>query len=819
MAVSHGSEHICSLLTGLGDPKHLQRERSATKLVTALASAVQQNLLDGCMQLLEDPEVRVRLAVGELLRALAVADGSSRVWDETHGRIMDSIRLHFDRDGEGSRAGSTAPSTTSSPAMSRSNSANDLIGALLENSYRVQKPGSGELRHGTEGWRCLETSMRALQQLIDGCGPQLAPQLRSPEVLELLFESLRHPNRFVREAGHMSMRTACAALKGESLDALVEQIAERLADGLSDNWSQVRLTACVSTRALMEHLGEEAKDRALRLLIGPMCLNRYYVAEGVKRYAQETWVTVLGQGGRGAIARHIDAVVSHYISQTKAVNFTVREAACACIAELAEKVDRSVVGPRVAQLTRALLQAFKDMSWPVRDAACSACGRCVIAYPAELLPVRDEMFELWVAHLWDNIPSVRETTARALAAAVSAYGADATARLLPALRTLLPKAREQPPEAQRLGGGSSGGGGGGSSAGPGEGVRGVVDGGVLPVAAATASGGAATAGGDGSSSGGSSGGGAGGRRRSKKAGEDETAAHTDQDMFSCNTMLSRFGNAYAIKGDGCMDYGFPRDREPWEASDGALFMLRELSSAAPHLVAQFLPEASELSRLACAPVAFGKMRATLWAALAVVAPRLGKRVFKPFLDPFLDALFLDLAHGSDLTACAAGHCAAVFRDLLGPAILAGRCTPEHSEAEGEAAAKQKQWRSSCQAAAKQRRSSGEAAAKQRRSSGEAAAKQRRSVQQLCTASEFTGQGGACPAVCYAPAAGGRRGSGGVRRHVADKAAAAECVGQRRGGGVGSSPGGCRLPLNAAPQELRWCAADCLPIDVRHGGAT
>lgn len=52
-------------------------------------------------------------------------------------------------------------------------------------------------------------------------------------------------------------------------------------------------------------------------------------------------------------------------------------------------------------------------------------------------------------------------------------------------------------------------------------------------------------------------------------------------------------------------------------------MLRELSSAAPHLVAQFLPEASELSRLACAPVAFGKMRATLWAALAVVAPRLG----------------------------------------------------------------------------------------------------------------------------------------------------------------------------------------------------
>lgn len=47
------------------------------------------------MLLLEDPEVRVRLAVGELLRALAVANGSTKIWDETHGLIMDSIRMNF----------------------------------------------------------------------------------------------------------------------------------------------------------------------------------------------------------------------------------------------------------------------------------------------------------------------------------------------------------------------------------------------------------------------------------------------------------------------------------------------------------------------------------------------------------------------------------------------------------------------------------------------------------------------------------------------------------------------------------------------------
>lgn len=49
-----------------------------------------------------------------------------------------------DRDGEGSRAGSTAPSMSSSPAISRSNSGADLIGALLENSYRQVIKGRAE---------------------------------------------------------------------------------------------------------------------------------------------------------------------------------------------------------------------------------------------------------------------------------------------------------------------------------------------------------------------------------------------------------------------------------------------------------------------------------------------------------------------------------------------------------------------------------------------------------------------------------------------------------------------------------------------------
>jgi hypothetical protein len=70
-------------------------------------------------------------------------------------------------------------------------------------------------------------------------------------------------------------------------------------------------------------------------------------------------------------------VVFYYISQSKARNHAVREASCAVIAELMEKVDRAAVSPHVPDLLGALLLCFKDSSWPVRDAACTACGRCV----------------------------------------------------------------------------------------------------------------------------------------------------------------------------------------------------------------------------------------------------------------------------------------------------------------------------------------------------------------------------------------------------------------------------------------------------------
>ncbi len=40
------------------------------------------------------------------------------------------------------------------------NSGGEFLASLLQQSYRVEPPGTGEMRHATEGWKCLETSFR-----------------------------------------------------------------------------------------------------------------------------------------------------------------------------------------------------------------------------------------------------------------------------------------------------------------------------------------------------------------------------------------------------------------------------------------------------------------------------------------------------------------------------------------------------------------------------------------------------------------------------------------------------------------------------------
>jgi hypothetical protein len=103
--------------------------------------------------------------------------------------------------------------------------------------------------------------------------------------------------------------------------------------------TQVRFASSVATRTFLTKLSA-VREKYFSSLIPRMALNRYYVAEGVKLYSQATWVMVVGTEGPAIVSRYIDEVVEHYVSQTDADNHAVREAACACIAELPHKVPR-----------------------------------------------------------------------------------------------------------------------------------------------------------------------------------------------------------------------------------------------------------------------------------------------------------------------------------------------------------------------------------------------------------------------------------------------------------------------------------------------
>lgn len=59
--------------------------------------------------------------------------------------------------------------------------------------------------------------------------------------------------------------------------------------------------------------------------------------------------------------------MEYYKEATLSDNHAVREAACACIAELASKISKEHVRPYVNELLNTLVICFQDDSWPVRD--------------------------------------------------------------------------------------------------------------------------------------------------------------------------------------------------------------------------------------------------------------------------------------------------------------------------------------------------------------------------------------------------------------------------------------------------------------------
>lgn len=346
----------------------------------------------------------------------------------------------------------------------------------------------------TTGWQALESYINALHELLGGCvsnsnmrrqiialfrcykyeddcdiedgfeggkyGYESDEDLARLALYVLLSGASKHINRYVRESSHKFIRLLleiysneisstssppppmCAAStttfsssfsssisssssSSSVISSVIPQIhtpfdvmqlvADALNLGLADNWSQIRHAAILSTRSFLTyHSTDEARRPFISKLLPRLCLNRFYAAEGVKAASHETWRAVMGMRGREMYAQCVADAVEYYVDASKANNHMISEAACHSMAEMSAKVDRSAVQPYVPQMLEALCACLTDDSWPVRDAASISVGMVVRWFPTLIGPEKlQDIFAQWETNLQDSVWSVRENAALA----------------------------------------------------------------------------------------------------------------------------------------------------------------------------------------------------------------------------------------------------------------------------------------------------------------------------------------------------------------------------------------------------------------------
>lgn len=482
--------------------------------------------------LIPHTEARVRSAAATLIGNVARVLGPM-VWDETHGELLGNIERNFNLDDE-----------------QRLSEADRIAKRDMEDAVSAPRDRGLRMVHETEGWRGLETSLLAIGEVIAGCGGKLLSRAQNDlaqangvdTVLSYIGRAKTHPNRFVREAGLRLL--ACitdACVEANAVTMLCDisdQLLDVVSEGLQDNWSQVRYNSSVAVRKLMAGLPVDSRRNLYPVLLPRMCLNRHYVAEGVRVYSQETWRDVVGADGRVYLVQLLENVISFYESQCNADNHAVREAACQSLAEATTRLESTAVKPFVPRIVNALVECFKDESWPVRDYACTALAAVASHFgpDVEATGRLGELFDLFSAHLGDNIVSVRENAAVSIVKAARPFPVShpvlGLQKLCETAAALLPKISEQKEQkftAPENGSASD-----------------------CPRRDRHTGYGAAA----------------------KLARDNDVELHTGQVMYSCGSLAPKLR-----RGGGCMDHGFSRPKEPWEETDGGFRLWSRLAEA------------------------------------------------------------------------------------------------------------------------------------------------------------------------------------------------------------------------------------------------
>lgn len=560
--------------------------------------------VQSALKSLQHEEVRVRTEAGELLGALCQLKGVE-IYKKCQHTVLNLLKKDLQRHIE-------------------SDSEKSQHEEAIANSLQPKNSKIG-IFHESAGWRFLETTMKCLKSMIEGCGESFNSFINQ-DLLDLLFTALTHTNRFVRETGFnvCASIVTCGSNANKNENNSVQQygklFAQYLSVGLADNWSQVRLASSVATRSFILSFSDLEKRKAyFPELIPRLCLNRYYIAEGVRIYSQKTWVLISGDKGKEIVEEYIDDVVKYYIEATQADNHAVREAACACISEVAVKVRSEAVKHLVPSLLDALLGCFLDDSWPVRDAACVACGNFILAFAQESRQKQETLYQLFLGNLKDPIPSVREGAGVAIAKYAKAYGTEVVSTLLEEIKEGLQEIKNQPENADKFVG---------------------LD--KRPVQFGVAK---------------------------NVDGSVPDQKHTDQQMYSCGSLAPKMGRGNS--GGGCMNAKFRRPSEPWERTDGSVYLISELSQFFPSEITPVLPLIVKALSYKHFPQHLVFLE-TVCKQLPKIANRIGKRSFKMHLEIFFDHIFRAISCDVQLTVAAGEECLIQLGKFLGFGILRGR---------------------------------------------------------------------------------------------------------------------------------------------------
>jgi len=345
---------------------------------------------------IEDTEFRARMSVKDLLIS-AIKKKGLNIYEQIKDILFENIEKNFIRAAD----------------KAEKDFGQEINQEVYYDNPVFENPKEFDPKkalHDAAGWQQLETSMKILQGIADVSKLDFVKYI-DDKIISIAERATQHLNRFVREISHYLIGTFYSISNKENLTKLGEKFCLLTGRGLSDNWSQVRYAAsqAVRTFLLAGNSDQIFCEKFYPILLPMMCLNRYYLAEGVRLYSQESWKLIVKEEGKKNLIKYLPEFIKFYISQSRAENHAVREAACHSIAEICDKIvptNKAEVSPFVNDLLKCLTDCFMDMSWPVRDAACGACGSFVAAFPEESKPDLDKLFKMWCSHLSDNISSV-----------------------------------------------------------------------------------------------------------------------------------------------------------------------------------------------------------------------------------------------------------------------------------------------------------------------------------------------------------------------------------------------------------------------------